>query len=68
MIDRFGKDVTFFKTPFGFRMSVRVMLSPNFFGWVLGFGKDVRIITPSFVKDELLSLLGEIKAAYEVDK
>ena len=66
MIDRFGKDVSFFKTPLGFRLSVRVMLSPNFYGWVLGFGKDVRILAPESVRNELLSLLDDVKNAYGV--
>ena len=68
MIDRFGKDISFFKTPFGFKLSVRVMLSPNFYGWVLGFGKDVKILSPEKVKCELLSLINEIKTAYGVEK
>ena len=68
MIDRFGKDVSFFKTPFGFRLSVRVMLSPNFYGWVMGFGKDVKILTPSSVREELLMLVDEVKLSYGVEK
>jgi len=68
MIDRFGKDVSFFKTPMGFKMSVRVMLSPNFYGWVLGFGKDVKILAPAAVREELLLLLNDVKSVYGVEK
>ena len=65
IIDRFGREHTFIKSDFGFRVSLRVMLSPNFYAWVLGFGKDVRIIAPEAVKNELLTRLSEIKEIYE---
>ncbi len=68
IIDRFGKDQSFFKTPFGFKVSVRVVLSPNFYGWVLGFGSEMRILTPESVKTELLELLSTVKSIYEVEK
>ena len=69
IIDRFGMDHTFFKTPFGFKVSLRVMLSPNFYGWVLGFGRDVRILSPDSVREELLAKLSEIKDNYkDIDK
>ena len=65
MIDRFGKDATFFKTDGGFKLSVRVMLSPNFYGWLLGFGSEVKVISPGYVVDEVLFRLDEIKKAYK---
>jgi len=68
IIDRFGKNETFFKTEEGFKVSVRVMLSPNFYGWVLGFGKDMRILSPEWVKKELFERLEEVKEAYGVQK
>ena len=64
-VDRFGKDVTFFKTAGGFKLSVRVMLSPNFYGWLLGFGSEVKVISPSYVVDEVVCRLDEIKKAYK---
>jgi predicted DNA-binding transcriptional regulator YafY len=65
VIDRFGNDVSLIECRGGFRVTVRVMISPNFFAWVLGFGKDMRIVSPSSVADELLSHLLEIKKVYE---
>ncbi len=65
IIDRFGRDHTFIKTDFGFKVSLRVMISPNFFGWVFGFGKDMRITSPEYVKNELVSWLSGIKEIYE---
>lgn len=66
IIDRFGKDSTFFKTPFGFKVSLRVIPSPNFYGWVLGFGKQMRITSPEWVRDELVQRLREITESYGI--
>lgn len=64
IVDRFGSEHTFIKTPFGFRVSLRVMISPNFFAWVLGFGKDMRIIAPEAVRAEMLLRLREAMEVY----
>ncbi len=68
IIDRFGIRETFFKTPFGFKVSLRVVLSPNFYGWMLGFGDEMRIISPESVKSELLCRVESVKSLYEVKK
>lgn len=65
VIDRFGTDPVFIKTDFGFKLSIRVMVSPTFFAWVLGFGEDMRIIAPDSVKCELYSTLRKIMSHYE---
>ena len=65
IVDRFGREPTFIKTDFGFRVSLRVMISPNFFAWVLGFGKDMRIIAPEAVRGELLERLKETMEVYD---
>jgi predicted DNA-binding transcriptional regulator YafY len=68
IIDRFGKDQTFFKTPQGFKVSLRVVPSPNFYGWVLGFGKDMKILAPDWVREDLRARLSEVEKMYEVEK
>jgi predicted DNA-binding transcriptional regulator YafY len=40
------------------------MISPNFFAWVLGFGKDMRIIAPDAVREELLARLRDTMEVY----
>ena len=65
VIDRFGTDYTFFKTPFGFRASVRDMISPNFIAWVMSFGADMKILSPDWVKGELLSTITKIRECYD---
>ncbi len=64
IIDRFGRENSFIKTEFGFRVSLRVMISPNFFAWVLGFGKDMRIIAPEAVRAEMLLRLRDTMEIY----
>ncbi|MBQ8719411.1 MAG: WYL domain-containing protein [Clostridia bacterium] len=66
IIDRFGIEPTFTKTDFGFKVSVKVIVSPNFFAWVLGFGKDMRIISPLWVREELISAIREISENYRL--
>ena len=65
IIDRFGLEPTFTRTDFGFRITLRVMISPNFFAWVLGFGRDMRILSPSAVVDEMKKRIDEVKELYQ---
>lgn len=65
MIDRFGSEPLFTKTDFGFKFTIRLLISPNFFAWVLGFGSDLRILSPVGVRQELASLLRETAKNYE---
>ncbi len=67
MIDRFGPSGSFIKTPFGFKTSVRVMLSPTFYSWVMSFGADVRILSPQYVRDDFLKRLSDISRIYNGD-
>ena len=66
IIDRFGTDPVFIKTDFGFKFSMRVMVSPTFFSWVLGFGDDMRILSPDSVKKEFADNIRRISAYYEI--
>ena len=65
VIDRFGRDVTIRRSDFGLRASVRVMLSPNFYGWVMGFGAEMSIVQPQHVRDEMRSRLENILSLYK---
>ena len=47
MLDRFGSSVPILKDGDDrFRITVNVAASPIFFGWVIGFGGEVKIISP----------------------
>ena len=51
VIDRFGKDVTFFPAGDGrFRAYVHVVPSVQFMGWLAGLGAEARLISPPEVQ------------------
>ena len=64
VIDRFGKDVAIRrKDEIYFYVRVKVVVSPQFFGWLSGLGTGVKIVTPEAVQLEyrkfLQGLLGQ---------
>jgi len=65
VIDRFGTEPSFVKTDFGFKFSTRVMVSPNFYAWLLGFGEDMHVLAPESVRSELAEKLRKIAEYYE---
>lgn len=53
-IDRFGKDISFVPVDKNHStVTVDVNVSPQFFGWIFGLGKDVKVIGPDEVVEEL---------------
>ena len=65
IIDRFGRDITIFPGENTFLVSVSVMISNNFFSWVLQFGGRMRIMAPGHVVQEMKILLAEALEAYK---
>ena len=65
VIDRFGMSNTFIRSDFGFRFSVRVMVSKTFFAWITGFGEDMKIIEPLLVKEEMKNFLKSVIKNYK---
>ena len=55
MLDRFGTGITLIPEEDGlhFHFDVPVAASPQFFGWVCGFGGAVQITAPTFLREEL---------------
>ena len=61
VIDRFGTDVIM--RPYDrehFHASVTVTISPQFFGWLAGIGKGIKICRPEDVREEYREYLREI--------
>ena len=57
LIDRFGDGITLFPTEDGtVRCTVRVRVSPVFLGWVIGYGGEIRILSPPSVAEQMLEL------------
>lgn len=65
VIDRFGKDVSIRPDGEHFIVRIDVAVSEPFFGWLAGLGKDVKIISPSYVAEMYLNLLREIAGVYD---
>ena len=66
VIDRFGADVVTRKVDgYHFEITVPVAVSDQFYGWVFGLGKKVRIIAPESVKEGMKKALADIAQRYE---
>lgn len=66
IIDRFGLNTPFLKADDEhFEVSVKVYISPIFLSWVVGFGEDIKIISPDSVKKELVNLIKSAQKQYE---
>ena len=66
VIDRFGKkDVLYEKADDDhFAISVDVELSPQFYGWLCGFGDMAKILSPDAAVEEFKEYLDKIRAVY----
>jgi predicted DNA-binding transcriptional regulator YafY len=66
ILDRFGKDVPFI--PDGeeyFTVSVDVIVSPQFFGWISGFGPHAVITGPEDVVEQMRHHISAINEQYQ---
>ena len=58
VMDRFGRDIFVTKEDDRhFKVTVNVAVSNQFFGWVFGLGKMVRIVGPESVKEKMKKAL-----------
>ena len=65
-IDRFGKDIIFHPTDEEHSVfSVDVNVSPQFFGWIFGLGKEVKVIGPESVVEQMRKTAEEFVKNYE---
>ncbi len=65
VIDRFGKDPVFeIIDDEHFRFSTEIGISNQFYGWVAGIGKNMKIVAPQSVVDGYKSYLDEILKSY----
>ena len=47
-------------------MSVDVVISEQFFGWLFGLGTGARIVSPQSAAERIKKLLEDVKNIYEV--
>ena len=65
IIDRFGQDTPFYTHEDGsFDVCVKVAVSPQFFAWVAGFGRGIKIASPEYVKNEFVAAINETLEQY----
>jgi len=65
VVDRFGRDIFVYKEDdYHFRVSVPVAVSPQFFSWVFGLGKKVRITAPEDVRQGYLDMIKGVQEKY----
>ena len=66
VVDRFGtKDIHYSKSDERhFTVTAKVEISNQFFGWLLGFGKKVQIVSPPEVREEFAVYLDKIREMY----
>lgn len=57
IIDRFGSEVRLEKKDNGFTVSLRLIPSPMFYAWVMGFGSRMEILSPPSVREEFINEL-----------
>lgn len=65
VLDRLGSEV--FIVPDGpahFTVRTDVVVSPQFFAWVLGFGPQAQIVSPAHVVDGMKAHIGSVAALY----
>lgn len=66
IIDRFGKDISIWKTDEEhFQTRIRVVVSTPFYGWLSGLGRGVKILSPEGVKEEYRGFLQQLQNQYE---
>lgn len=68
MIDRFGQEVVIVNQNDGwFLMQASVELSPQFYGWLFGFGTDIELIAPEHARKMYASRLRAVAGQYQAE-
>lgn len=66
-IDRFGESANIrpnFNNPDSFIVRITVNISPQFFAWVFGLGKNVKILSPDSTADAFKSMIDSVAENY----
>ena len=64
ILDQFGTDVRIQAGEDCFTVAVRVIVSPQFLGWIAAFGDGIVIESPTDVREKMQNLLKRAAAAY----
>ncbi len=65
VIDRFGGDITVVSSgPEHFTVNLDVVVSPQFYAWLFGFGTEVEIVSPEGVRANMKALAEQVAGLY----
>ena len=65
IVDRFGSDIYIAReSENSFLVRINVILSPQFYAWLFGLGKQVTILSPERAKSEFKAKIQELSALY----
>lgn len=65
IIDRFGKDVSMMKSDENhFTVTVKIIMSAQFIGWVIGLGKGIKILAPEEAVEKMKETIAFLQEAY----
>ncbi len=67
IIDRFGKDSMLVEDGDGFTVTVHVFESPTFLSWVMGFGRDMQVLSPESTREALARQARDVLSLYETN-
>lgn len=66
-LDRFGTDIFIMPNPDNKKsclVRVAVNVSPQFYGWLIGLGKKVKVVSPENVKEDFINTISQISSLY----
>ena len=65
VLDRFGQDVMLIPDgPEHFTVTIPLVVSPQFFGWLFGLGRGVTLEAPAWAAEQFRAQLSEVAGAY----
>ena len=65
VIDRFGRDVMLVREDEGhFSVKLEVVVSPQFYAWVFGFGAEAEILSPASVREGMAEIARGVLGKY----
>lgn len=66
IIDRFGREVELYPSGDGFfEAHVDVVISDQFFGWLVSLGEGIQLVGPASVKERFLTQLSSLQQKYQ---
>lgn len=66
ILDRYGKNIWMMpENEEYFKVKILVTVSRQFFGWMVGIGENIELVSPSYVREEFIEYLENIRKKYK---